>query len=120
MTKQINKVLYIPLTALNIWGGVYYVGIENWALILIMVVAFIINQLMLITGMELLIDENGNKRISIFLLITKLFLIAGIFWYAMQKHEDFIYIFVGNYIIQLIILVLSIKSYDKEKIEESL
>lgn len=75
---------------------------------------------MLVDGARNLLDDDGNKKRSIIFLTLKFFILIFAFWYAMQQTENNIYIFIGNYIFQLIILGLSIKNDTKKIIKEGI
>lgn len=120
MKKTINFIPYTILTLINIAACLYFLDFKYLVTVAVLFVCFVINQYMLVDGLKNLIDDEGNKKRSIIFLVLKLFILIFAFWYAMQNNEDSIYIFVGNYIFQLIILGLSITSDTKKIIKEGI
>lgn len=120
MTKMINLPLFIILTLGNLFGALYLLKFQEVSTVLILFACFVANQYMLVDGAKNLLDEDGNKKRSIIFLLLKFVIIIFAFWYAMQKSKENIYIFVGNYIFQLIILGLSIKNDTKKIIKEGI
>ena len=120
MKKTINFIPYTILTLINIAACLYLLKFQYIDTIIVLFVCFLANQYMLVDGLKNLIDDDGNKRKSIAFLVSKLFILVFAFWYAMRNNEAEIYIFIGNYIFQLIILGLSIKSDTKKIIKEGI
>jgi dipeptide/tripeptide permease len=118
--QMINLPLFFILTGLNIFASIYFLKFQYIDTVLILFVCFIANQYMLVDGARNLLDDDGNKKRSIIFLTLKFFILIFAFWYAMQQTENNIYIFIGNYIFQLIILGLSIKNDTKKIIKEGI
>lgn len=118
--QMINIPIFLILTVLNISASVYFLKYQYIDTVLILFICFVLNQFMLVDGARNLLDDEGNKKRSIIFLTLKFFILIFAFWYAMQKTGDYIYIFIGNYIFQLIILGLSIKNDTKKIIKEGI
>lgn len=120
MTKTVNVYLFIFLTLLNMGVGLYLTDYQVVIDLIVVFVCFVLNQFMLVDGALHLIRDDGNKKRALIFLPSKIFILIFAFWYAMQNSEKYLYIFIGNYIFQLIILGLSIKNDTKKIIKDSI
>lgn len=120
MTKTINFTTFSILTILNIAASLYFLKFQEVATVLILFTCFVANQFMLVDGAKNLIDDDGNKKRAILFLTAKFFVLIFAFWFAMRNNQEHLYIFIGNYIFQLIILGLSIKNDTTKIIKEGI
>lgn len=118
MKKMINIKTLSILTVLNILVSLYFLGSEYIVIVLFFFLCVMANQFMLFEGARNLLEDQGNKKKAIIFLTSKLFILVFAFWCAMHYSEKYIYIFIGNYIFQLIILSLSIKNDTKNFFKE--
>ena len=101
-----NLKLYTPLSIINFLLLLYVIGTEFVIQVIIFFLGILLNQYMLLRGVQSILSENQKKS---YFLIIKLFILILVFifaGYTMQKH---LMILTFSYIFQLIILVLSIK-----------
>lgn len=110
MKKEINLLPYSALTIVNMAVCSYFLNFELAHIIVILFASFVLNQYMLVVGIRNLLDDDGQKTKSIIFLSGKIFILVGGFWFASRYAEEHIIIFVTNYIFQLLILGISIKS----------
>lgn len=107
-TKKINVSKYLIGTILNLIISLKIIGIDNYKILLIFFLGVIFNHLFLILGVINMFNTQAKKRAALYFL-GKFVVIVLIMVYAMQNLPKNIILLTIIYIIQLIILVLSIK-----------
>ncbi|MCT4642466.1 MAG: hypothetical protein N4A33_09230 [Bacteriovoracaceae bacterium] len=117
LKNQISFARYTVFTLAHIGASFYYFGKNNYLTLSVLFASFLVNQISLIVMIKKMLfvdsDQRDNTGIFILFLIKFLTLVGGIY-YGMQFFHGNKLIIIGNYIFQLIILVLSIKRYSKK------
>lgn len=101
-----NKIIYFPLAVLNFAALLYVIGTSSILLISAFFIGILLNQYMLLRGVQSITGENQKKS---YFLVLKFFILIGVFVFAMFTMPKHLLILTFSYIFQLIILVLSIK-----------
>jgi len=110
--NQINILRYGIISFLHIIATFYYFGNGNELVLSLCFLSYFLNHLCLILALLKILNTTSEERdnLMVFLLFAAKFLIlAGGLWYGVKNFNGNDLIIIGNYIIQLIILILSIK-----------
>ena len=107
-TKKINLSKYLIGTIFNILLSIKLIGIEHVQILSVFFMGVIINHLFLVLGSLNMFSTLAKKRAAIYFL-GKFIIIVLIMVFAMRNLPENIILLTLFYIIQLIILVLSIK-----------
>ena len=114
---QISITRYAIITFIHLLITFYYFGEGNELVLTVCFSSYFANHIFLFVAMHKLIftpsDERDNTMILI-LFSSKLLILAAGVWYGVENFIGNELIIIGNYIFQLIILVLSIKRLSKK------
>ena len=110
--NQISIPRYAVISFFHIVATFYYFGSGNELVLAVCFISYLTNHLCLVIAMHELIFTPSDKRDNtmIFLLFAaKLLVLAFGVWFGVENFVGNELIIIGNYIFQLIILILSIK-----------